>query len=328
MLSIPVTQDALSRICPMHLHVSCDGRIDSAGPTLQKLHPDKALVGAWIFDVFQIERPRVARRVEDLLNHAPAAIRVNFRKNPEISLKGNVCPTEDDGGALINLGFGLSILDAVNTFPLTNKDFSPTDLAMELLFVVEAKSAAMDSTRTLNHQLKIAMDALEEQALTDTLTGLRNRRAMESHVDDMLASERKFALTQIDLDYFKQINDTLGHGAGDYVLQHVSRIMQEVTRPNDICVRTGGDEFVIVFDGFTSQRDLHVIAGRLISEIEQPIMYENDLCHISASAGTVIADIPETRGLAGLLRDSDLALYSAKRNGRACHRFYTPDLVT
>ena len=327
MFSPTHTFDALSKICPMHMVVSKNGCIESAGPTLQKLAPSHCLVGQNVFDVFQLERPRNVASLPELLEHAPASIKVKFRDNPDITLKGIVCLKDDNGGAIVNLGFGLSILDAVNTFTLTNTDFAPTDLAMEMLYLVEAKSAAMESTRTLNHRLKIALDALEEQALTDTLTGLKNRRAMESEVAPMFASDRRFALMQIDLDYFKAINDTLGHAAGDHVLQQAAQIMQEMIRPDDICVRFGGDEFVIVFDNPPSRRDLHALAGRLISELEQPILYEEHFCTISASAGTVFREPAERRGLAELLRDADLALYAAKKSGRGCHRFFSPDMA-
>ena len=151
-------------------------------------------------------------------------------------------------------------------YALVSSDFAATDLAIEMLYLVEAKSAAMEASRKLNLRLQGAMIAAEEQAFTDTLTGLKNRRAMDHVLARLIEAGREFALMHIDLDFFKAVNDTLGHAAGDHVLQNVARIMVEETRSDDTVARVGGDEFVILFDGLTDRETLVRVAERIIQK--------------------------------------------------------------
>ena len=115
-----------------------------------------------------------------------------------------------------------------------------------MLYLVEAKSAAMDESRALNSRLQGAKIAAEEQAFTDTLTGLKNRRALDHVMARLLAMGEVFSCMHVDLDYFKSINDTLGHAAGDHVLQVVAQVLVAETRAPDTIARVGGDEFVIL----------------------------------------------------------------------------------
>ncbi|MFC6759321.1 GGDEF domain-containing protein [Sulfitobacter porphyrae] len=147
---------------------------------------------------------------------------------------------------IVNLSFGISIVDGVRDYALSNADFAATDLAIEMLYLIEAKTAAMDESRRLNLRLQGAKIAAEQEADTDALTGLGNRRALNNVLTRMVAGRVPFAVMQIDLDYFKSVNDTLGHAAGDHVLQTVAQIMVEETRNKDTVARVGGDEFTVV----------------------------------------------------------------------------------
>ena len=238
------------------------------------------------------------------------------------SLKGVCTPLPGGEGAFINLSFGISVLEAVRDYDLTSADFSPTDLTIEMLYLVEAKSAAMEASRQLNTRLQGAKIAAEEQAFTDTLTGLKNRRAMDHVLGRLISSGREFALMHLDLDFFKQVNDTLGHAAGDAVLQQAARIMVECTRQSDTVVRVGGDEFVMILEGALDTERLAAIAKRLISKLEEPIPFGAEICRISASAGTTLSTWQTEPDAQQLLNQADLALYAAKRAGRAQHFFY------
>ena len=151
----------------------------------------------------------------------------------------------DGGGVLINLSFGMTVVEAVRDHRLTDADFAPTDLAMELLYLVEAKTAVMQELRDMNRRLEGAKTAAEEQALTDTLTGLRNRRAMDMALSRLMLRGTPFGLMHLDLDFFKAVNDTLGHAAGDHVLRQVARVLRVQMRGGDTVARMGGDEFVV-----------------------------------------------------------------------------------
>lgn len=311
-------------VCPMYVIADPKGRIVSAGPTLKKLRPQLTWEGRRFFRVFDLSRPRSVRSVDDLLRTSGSKLHLQFRDAPQTGLKGVCTPLPDGQGAFINLSFGISVLEAVRDYDLTSADFSPTDLTIEMLYLVEAKSAAMEASRQLNLRLQGAKIAAEEQAFTDTLTGLKNRRAMDHVLNRLLNSGRDFALMHVDLDFFKQVNDTFGHAAGDAVLQKVAAIMVDCTRKSDTVARVGGDEFVLIFEGLLDRNRLSDLANRLIARLEEPIMYGAEECRISASAGTVLSSSAEAPDAALLLHQADVALYAAKRAGRAQHLFYAP----
>lgn len=313
-------------ICPMYAIVDAKGRILSAGPTLKKLRPGLSWEGRRFFRLFDLSRPRSVRSVEDLVRTSGSKLHLQFRDSPQTGLKGVCTPLPDGQGAFINLSFGISVLEAVRDYDLTSADFSPTDLTIEMLYLVEAKSAAMEASRQLNTRLQGAMIAAEEQAFTDTLTGLKNRRAMDHVLARLISGGRDFALMHLDLDFFKQVNDTYGHAAGDAVLQQAARIMVECTRQSDTVARVGGDEFVMILEGVLDQDRLAAIAKRLIARLEEPVAYGGHLCRISASAGTTLSTWMEKPDPAELLNQADLALYAAKRAGRAQHCFYRQGL--
>jgi len=315
----------LDVLCPMHLVLSPTGHIRHAGPTIQKLRPDTALIGQRFLEAFAIKRPRTIRGMDDLRRAADIKIHLEFHDAPRTELKGVIVPMPD-GRMIVNLSFGISILDGVRDYSLTNADFAATDLAIEMLYLIEAKSAAMEASRRLNLRLQGAKIAAEEQAFTDTLTGLKNRRALNTVLERLMAARESFAVMHIDLDYFKAVNDTLGHAAGDHVLQVVARAMVEETRRTDMVARVGGDEFTVVLPDVNSDDILRRVGRRIISRLEEPILYEGKTCEISASIGTVWIQGGERLSLDSILADADLALYASKHAGRACQTFYTPEM--
>jgi diguanylate cyclase (GGDEF)-like protein len=172
----------------------------------------------------------------------------------------------------------------------------------------------MDELGRVNGQLFAAKSAAETAALTDTLTGLVNRRGFDQHLARCLAAGRPFALLQIDLDFFKQVNDSLGHAAGDNVLVAAAQAMLRATRSGDVVARLGGDEFAMILPGQTDPDTLLVIARRLIARLEEPVPFHGQQCRISGSIGIAVARPGDTA--AALVARSDEALYAAKRAGR------------
>ncbi len=326
MMEIDDLANILEGLCPMYVLLDPTGHIVRVGPTLQKLRPELAMPGQRFLELFELSRPRAVSTLSDLLAVTGAKLHLRFRDEPSTGLKGAIVPLPDGKGAIINLSFGISVLDAVRDYALSSADFAATDLTIELLYLVEAKSAAMEASRTLNLRLQGAMIAAEEQAFTDTLTGLKNRRAMDHILERLINSGKCFALMHLDLDYFKAVNDTMGHAAGDHVLQQAAKIMVEEVRDEDTVSRVGGDEFVLIFNRLQDRRRLGKIADRLIARLEEPIAFGNQTCRISASAGTVLCGPSENPLAAQLLQDADLALYAAKNAGRACHRFFTKEM--
>lgn len=170
-----------------------------------------------------------------------------------------------------------------------------------------------DSRRALEDARELA----QRQAWRDSLTGLANRRFLDKVSGDLQASlgdgEEVHAL-QIDLDGFKQINDSLGHAAGDAVLKHVAALLVQRTRQSDVVARTGGDEFVVVCAAGSSVADATAVADRILSDLEAPFEIDGETCRIGASIG--IATTP-AREIGELLINADIALYHSKRAGRS-----------
>jgi diguanylate cyclase (GGDEF)-like protein len=160
------------------------------------------------------------------------------------------------------------------------------------------------------------------------LTGLKNRRALDHVLGQLCATRADFAIMHLDLDRFKAVNDTLGHGVGDQVLKQVASAMLSEIRADDLAIRVGGDEFVLIFNGPQDQPTLHQLAKRLIARIEQPIIVGDHVVKISASAGTVMSsdnlscDTANVLEAENILEAADRALYSAKHSGRAQHQFF------
>ncbi len=321
-----VCKNVLSVLCPMYLVIEPSGHIQDAGPTIQKLRPDLPLVGRRFLEVFEVRRPRSVGSIAALRMAAGMKLHLKLRDAPHTELKGILVETHGDDRLILNLSFGISILDAVRDYALTSADFAATDLAIEMLYLVEAKSAAMEASRQLNQRLQGARIAAEEQAYTDTLTGLKNRRAMDHVLGRLIQGQAPFAVMNIDLDYFKAVNDTLGHAAGDFVLQHVARVLVEETRDIDTVARVGGDEFVVLAQGLTDKETLTSIGRRIIDRLEQPIPFQGQTCTISSSIGTALSQNTDKISADRILDDADLALYASKRAGRARQTFYTDTL--
>ena len=318
---------ALDRLMPFHLKLDRDGRITRAGPTLRKLHPDPDITGRPFFDLFDVRRPGRITRAGDLFALDGLEVRLRLRSDPPADLKGVAVAAGGGSHLLMNLSFGISLIDAVRRYGLANSDFAPTDLAIEMLYLVEAKSAAMAESQRLNQRLQSARAAAEDRALTDTLTGLKNRRALDHAVQRLIGEGAPFALMLVDLDFFKTVNDTHGHAAGDHVLREAAAILTEEVRALDMVARTGGDEFVLLLPGSFRPKTLTGIARRSIARLEQPIDYAGTQCRISGSIGVTLSTLYEEPDAERMLRDADAALYRSKRAGRGRVTLVTEDDV-
>jgi len=159
-------------------------------------------------------------------------------------------------------------------------------------------------------------------ATHDALTGLLNRRGIESGLTDLfnhssLKRLGETAILRIDLDYFKQVNDTFGHEAGDQVLNHVARILEDSVRRTDIVGRHGGDEFLAVLVGVETPAKAQQIADSMIERINQPIdLGSGNFAHVSASIGIAMPTGPGDTAEV-VLRRADSAMYAAKEQGRS-----------
>ncbi len=318
--------EALARLMPLHLVVDAGGRISGAGPTLRRVCDGIPLDGARFDAVFRLRG--TGDRGDDALPADGGRIRLQLRHPPATALRGLAVAlytaAGQPDGYLVNLSFGIDLREAVQRHALSECAFAPTDLAVELLFLDEARSAVMAEHNRLNTRLAEARAEAERLALTDALTGLANRRAMDIALDGHTRGGQPFGLMHVDLDLFKQVNDTLGHAAGDAVLAEAARRLREHTRRGDVVARVGGDEFVVLLAGVTAPRALAAAARRIIARLEQPIEAAGQTCRISASIGFTSSVLYGRPRPDRLLSDADDALYNSKRRGRGRATFARP----
>ncbi|MGZ5051428.1 MAG: EAL domain-containing protein [Methylobacter sp.] len=164
------------------------------------------------------------------------------------------------------------------------------------------------------------------QANYDSLTDLPNRRMMQDRLQEELKKSRRnkksLALLFIDLDRFKEINDTLGHDSGDNLLKQAAKRMTACIRETDAVGRLGGDEFIVVLNNLDDASSVGAIANNLLVDLAKPYLLGNELTHISASIGiTIYPD--DADDVSTLLKNADQAMYAAKQQGRNCFHYYT-----
>jgi diguanylate cyclase (GGDEF)-like protein len=164
-----------------------------------------------------------------------------------------------------------------------------------------------------------AEEELAQQAMRDPLTELPNRRLLLDRVDQAIRRNRRtrgaVALLYIDLDWFKEINDTYGHRTGDLVLKEVAARLQRAVRPSDTVARLGGDEFVVLCDPIADGTTAPAIARRVLVALTEPAELGGVRLDLSASVGVAVSWGARTSGTA-LLQAADACLYRAKRAGR------------
>jgi diguanylate cyclase (GGDEF)-like protein len=175
---------------------------------------------------------------------------------------------------------------------------------------------------------KLAEAKIAHMAHHDALTGLPNRVMFHNRLSEAVARSMRgetSAVLCLDLDHFKEVNDTLGHPAGDALLREVSRRLREQVREVDTAARLGGDEFAVVQWGTTQPQDATALAKRLINALSQP--YDLDGHQVSIGTSIGIALVPgDGQTSDQLLRNADMALYAVKAAGRGTYRFYDPGM--
>lgn len=176
-------------------------------------------------------------------------------------------------------------------------------------------------------QRKLFEQKLHHQAFHDALTGIANRRYFTEQLDTLLEMQKKrprfrFAVLLIDLDRFKNVNDSLGHQAGDRLLKMVAEKIKQCLRNNDLLARLGGDEFAILLSDVDSDGLISVIAERITKAAASPFMISGQEVRISASIG-VVTHTQRYDTADSLIRDADLAMYHAKDSGKAQFQFFS-----
>jgi diguanylate cyclase (GGDEF)-like protein/PAS domain S-box-containing protein len=221
----------------------------------------------------------------------------------------------------IRIGFGIDV-EKDNIIVVANIE----DITIEK----EVHNTLKDINKTLEKKVELRTKELYTQAYYDNLTGLANRamfnKALKQSISKAKRNQIKIALFYIDLDRFKEINDSLGHSMGDAVLKEVSRRITNNIRLEDVFARLGGDEFTLIVEDFKNTQDVVYLAQKIIEVLEQPICIDEHMLYVSSSIG--ISFYPEDGDDAEqLLQNADAAMYKAKDEGRNNFQFYSSEMT-
>ncbi len=170
---------------------------------------------------------------------------------------------------------------------------------------------------------KKSEETIRKMAYHDYLTGLPNRALFYDRLQQALAHTHRnknlMAMLMLDLDYFKTINDELGHEWGDKALVEVSNRLLQCIRETDTVARLGGDEFSIIFVDVNSEEVVRKMAEKVIAAIGQPLLLKKSQYTMGVSIGICLAS-PDDRDIESIVRKADTAMYQAKKSGRNCYR--------
>ncbi|BEP12146.1 EAL domain-containing protein [Acidothermaceae bacterium B102] len=281
--------------------IGADGRVESVNPAAERLlgASREQIVGATL-DHVQIwdeagrplpmaERPSTESSQYGRTVHG----RIVGRRGPE----------------------GLPLWLSVSSRPLIDNGESPFPVVLSFTDVTERKNASA---------------ALLHAATHDPLTSLANRSVTLNAIDDGLSALRgdgdALAVVFLDLDHFKVVNDSLGHGMGDQILRVVANRLRRVAGPGDVVGRLGGDEFVVVSHSACDVDGANELASRLRSALTEPIEVMDRHIVVGASAGVVLVTDAAGWSAEDLLRDADVAMYQAKDHGRDRHELFDAEL--
>lgn len=277
------------------------------------------------FYIININLEKVIEKVKDKFKEYE--IRViethNLEKNIDVSFFDNIFSKE------------LTYFEEIDNFnksylyvskKINYSDFNIMAFLLVLLFVIISQILYI----LVLYKDRHSKYKLSYRASHDDLTGLTNRNYFKREFYKKIkrisfSSDNVIAILFMDLDRFKEINDSFGHKFGDEVLIEVSKRLKRTIRANDLICRQGGDEFLILIDDISKMDDLEKVVNKIMTSIAEPIVYKNQKIHLTISIG--ISLYPNNgKTIDDLLKNADSAMYKAKEDGRNGFKFYTEDM--
>ena len=296
------------------------------------------------------ERAPKSRLMEDVLASLPEAVAIEHQNhilytNPAFTRMFGYTAEESSGGSLrelvvpeTRLNENASLLRVVDEQGSAtvetvrgNKAGELVDVSMQIapLLVDGARVGYVYTFRDIS-ELKQTAAKLQHDAMHDVLTGLPNRALFLDRLNLTLSRRLRHpeygcGVLYLDIDRFKEVNDSLGHAAGDALLTAIASRLRATLRPQDSAARLGGDEFAVIVENIVTAHDLEVVASRILSELGQPLEVFGHTVQAAASIGAAMAG-PEHTSPDLLLRDADFAMYRAKQAGRGCYEIFDKHL--
>lgn len=323
---------ALDEILPFALVIGAGGEIVHMGRSIKKAvnlgrdqHPN-------FFDIFSIAAPRTLAGKKDLRAACGKSVTLDTwseQLGKTLSFRAAIALADGDKEQFIVLtSLGLELPEVIEPLGLFDRDFAYPDASVDLLYVLDSRDELMRNALVLNERIEKAKNLAEKQARTDALTGLSNRRALIEFAEAFITTRKDAArLFHIDLDLFKQVNDRLGHAAGDAILKRIADDLRSFAGPKDMVARTGGDEFVWISTNPSAIDDIDRLATQLIEKINAPLRFGSQFAEVSASIGMTVITSGGEKGFDDFLLEADLALYEVKKSGRGMFKAFTSDMM-
>jgi diguanylate cyclase (GGDEF)-like protein/PAS domain S-box-containing protein len=291
-----------------------------------------------------------SRLMEDVLASLPEAVAIEHQNhvlytNPAFTSMFGYTTEEATGGSLRELIVpetrmteSAALMSAVDENGVTtvetvrrskSGDFVDVSLQIAPLLVDNARVGYVFTYRDIGEH-KQTEEKLQHDAMHDVLTGLPNRALFLDRLSLTLSRRMRrpdygCGVLYLDLDRFKEINDGLGHAAGDALLMAASERLVASLRPQDSAARLGGDEFAVLVENILTAYDLEIVAGRILRELERPFDIFGHVVHAGASIGAAMAG-PDHVSSDMLVRDADFAMYRAKQSGGGRYEIFDKHL--
>ena len=243
---------------------------------------------------------------------------------------------ENSASALMSQQHGWDAQHTFN-FPISSKSGIGGLMLLGFSERIELENEDIENIRDFADRIGVALtsaardEALYRQARYDNLTGLPNRfllvERLKQEISQATRSDKQFAVLYVDLDRFKQVNDSLGHAAGDELLKEAAHRLRECVRDSDTVARVGGDEFTIILSGFGDAQVAGIVADHVLTEMDKPFSISGTEQFVTASIGVVV--YPQDGATANeLLNNADTAMYRSKASGRSTVVFFEENMTT
>ncbi|HUF98993.1 MAG TPA: EAL domain-containing protein [Ilumatobacter sp.] len=315
---------------PFHFAVDRDLIVVQHGPSLQRLLSE-TLIGGPMSDLFEIDTPKVPLTFDALARSPRSLFVLRSRTRSDLALRGQILH-DDQLDVLFFVGSPwVTSTSAFGALGLTLSDFATSDAVVDYVLLLQNQATALAEAQALT-------DQLAHRACHDELTGLANRSfvldQLQRELDPARGEQHTIAVLMLDLDGFKNVNDSYGHTVGDEVLRVVADRLREVPREGDTVARFGGDEFTILLHAPGStlselNESARCVAKRVLESIREPFALPS--CdavsvHLAASIGIAVGEAGDRAE--DVIRNADLAMYAAKNNGKGRVEHYVAEMHT